>query len=81
MGLATRRKVTARGARGASRSIVIPCRLKAGQTATMAANRLMIVDPRGEISEDDLLQFLETFVEPEFWPWLKSKESHKHESG
>jgi len=81
MGLATRRKVTARGARGASKSIVIPSKLKTGQTATMAANRLMIVDPRGEISEDDLLQFLEKFVEPQFWPWLKSKESQRRESG
>lgn len=79
MGLATRRRVTPRGARGASRSIVIPSKLKTGQTATIAANRLMIVDPRGEISEDDLLQFLEKFVEPQFWPWLKSKEGQKPE--
>jgi hypothetical protein len=75
MGLATRRRVTARGAGGSSKSIVIPSKLKVGDTATIAANRLMIVDPRGEISEDDLLQFLEKFVEPQFWPWLKSKES------
>jgi hypothetical protein len=58
---------------------VIPSKLKAGQTATIAANRLMIVDPRGEISEDDLLQFLEKFVEPPFWPWLKSKEGQRLE--
>jgi len=80
MGLATRRRVTPRGAKGASKSIVIPSKLKAGQTATIAANRLMIVDPRGEISEDDLLQFLEKFVEPQFWPWLKSKEGQRLES-
>ena len=77
MGLATRRKVTARGAKGASKSIVIPSKLKAGQTATIAANRLMIVDPRGEISEDDLLHFLEKFVEPDFWNWIRTKESEK----
>jgi len=81
MGLATRRRVTPRGAKGASKSIVIPSKLKAGQTATIAASRLMIVDPRGEISEDDLLQFLEKFVEPQFWPWLKSKEGQRLESG
>ena len=73
MGLATRRKVTRRGAHGASKSIVIPSKLKTGELATIAANRLMIVDPRGEISENDLLDFLEQYVEPNFWPWLKQK--------
>lgn len=77
MGLATRRRITPRGARGTSKSIVIPSKLKAGQTATIAANRLMIVDPRGEIHEDDSLQFLEKFVEPNFWNWAKTKESEK----
>jgi hypothetical protein len=77
MGLATRRRVTRRGAKGTSKSIVIPSKLKSGEVATIAANRLMIVDPRGEISEDDLLQFLEKFVEPDFWSWLKAKEVEK----
>lgn len=75
MGLAARRRVTPRGAKGTSKSIVIPSKLKAGEIATIAANRLMIVDPRGEISEDDLLQFLEKFVEPNFWSWIKTKEA------
>jgi hypothetical protein len=75
MGLATRRRVTARGAKGASKSIVIPSKLKTGRIATIAANRLMIVDPRGEIHEDDLLQFLEKFVEPLFWSWITRKEA------
>jgi len=77
MGLATRRRVTPRGARGTSRSIVIPSKLKSGKVATIAANRLMIVDPRGEIHEDDLLQFLEKFVEPDFWSWVKTKDGEK----
>lgn len=74
MGLATRRKVTPRGTRGASKSIVIPSQLKTGEVATMAANRLIVLDPRGEISEDDLLEFLEQYIEPSFWPWLKEKQ-------
>ena len=74
MGLATKRKITPRGARKASKCIVIPSKLKAGEVATIAANRLMIIDPRGEIHENDLLEFLETHVEPNFWPWLKEKE-------
>lgn len=75
--MATRRRVTPRGAKGASKSIVIPSKLKTGPVATIAANRLMIVDPRGEINEDDLLQFLERFVEPDFWSWIKTKEAEK----
>jgi len=75
MGLATRRRVTPRGAQGASRSVVIPSKLKTGETATIAANRLMIIDPRGEINENDLLEFLETHIEPNFWPWLKQKKA------
>jgi len=58
-----------------SRVLVLPASIKMGEKSTLAANRLVIVDPRGEIDEDDLLQFLEEFVEPQFWPWLKSKES------
>lgn len=77
MGLATRRRVTPRGAKGASKSIVIPSQLKTGQTATIAANRLMIVDPRGEIHEDLLLRFLEEFVEAQFWSWFGGKEVKK----
>jgi hypothetical protein len=53
---------------------VIPSKLKVGKVATMAANRLIIVDPRGEIHENDLLEFLETYLEPNFWPWLKEKQ-------
>jgi len=73
LGLATRRRVTRRGARGASRSIVIPANLKTGKVATIAADRLMLVDPCGKISEDDLLEFLEQYIEPEFWKWLEQK--------
>jgi hypothetical protein len=73
MGIATKRKVTLRGTRGASKSVVIPANIKTGQVATIAANRLVLLDPRGEIPEDDLLQFLENFVEPQFWTWLTLK--------
>ena len=64
-----------------SRVLVLPASLKLGEKSTLAANRLVLVDHSGEIGEDDLLQFLERFVEPEFWPWLKSKESQRIESG
>lgn len=70
MGLKDRRSNVKRGY---STSLVIPAKLKVGKESTLAANRLMLVDPRGEIPEDDLLDFLEKYVEPEFWPWLAEK--------
>ena len=60
-----------------SRAIILPAAIEKGVTSTLAANRIMIVDPRGEISEEDLLEFLEQYVEPKFWPWLKKKQKEK----
>ncbi|MFQ5758619.1 MAG: hypothetical protein ACE5IF_02960 [Candidatus Bathyarchaeia archaeon] len=57
-----------------SRVLVLPASLKIGEESTLAANRLVLVDPRGEINEDDLLQFMENFVEPYFWSWIRNKE-------
>ena len=54
-----------------SRALVLPASLEKGKESTLAGNRLLLVDPRGVISEDDLLEFLEMFVEPAFWPWLE----------
>jgi len=62
-----------------SAALVLPAALKKGKNSTLAANRLILVDPRGEITEDDLLEFLETYIEPEFWPWLKMKQKKAQE--
>jgi len=70
MGIKDRRKVLKTGYY--SKAITIPAKLEIGKYATLAANRLIIIDPRGEISEDDLLDFLET-IEPIFWGWLKER--------
>ena len=65
-----------------SNAITIPSKMKTGDTATLAGNRLIIMDPRGEIHEDDLLEFLEEFIEPNFWPWVaKKKEAQSELSG
>jgi len=61
-----------------SRVLVIPASLKKGKESTLAANRLILVDPRAEISADDLLDFLETYIEPVFWPWFKEKRKKNH---
>jgi len=58
-----------------SKALVLPASLQIGKTSTLAANRLLIIDPRGEIKENDLLEFLENYVEPNFWPWLKQKKN------
>lgn len=56
-----------------SRVLVLPASLEKGRESTLAADRLILVDPRGEISEDDLLEFLETYVEPKFWIWMEKR--------
>lgn len=54
-----------------SRALVLPVSLVKGKESTLAGNRLLLVDPRGEINESDLLAFLEKVIEPAFWPWLE----------
>jgi len=58
-----------------TKAITLPSKLKIGKVATLAADRLILIDPRGEIPEDKLLEFLERFVEPNFWVWLESLRS------
>jgi hypothetical protein len=61
-----------------SLALVLPATIEKGQQSTLAANRLVLLDPRGEINEKDLLEFLETFVEPNFWPWYTKKNQQKN---
>lgn len=46
-----------------------------GVESTIAANRLFLADPRGEIPERDLLDFFENHVEPIFWDWWHKRQS------
>jgi hypothetical protein len=55
-----------------SNVLVIPASIEKGVESTLAANRLLLVDTRGEISESALLKFLEDCIEPRFWAWLKN---------
>lgn len=77
MGIKAKRKIYRRGFEKRSRTIVIPHGIKTGEVGTIAGNRLLLIDPRGVISEDDLLQFLEDHIEPEFWPWLAQLKGRK----
>jgi len=56
-----------------SRAVTIPTKLKTGEYATLAGDRLILMDPRGEISPDELLDFLEKFIEPNLWGWLQER--------
>jgi len=71
MGIAVRRKNQVIGK--SSRFMNIPSPLEAGSESTIAANRLILADPRGKVPESDLLEFLETQIEPAFWEWQKAK--------
>lgn len=72
MGIKTRRSNIKWGQY--STVIVLPAAIEKGRESTLAANRLIVVDPRAEISETDLLEFLEKCVEPKFWLWLEEKQ-------
>jgi len=60
-----------------SLALVLPATIEKGQQSTLAANRLLLLDPRGEINEKDLLEFLETYIEPNFWPWYQRKTNRR----
>lgn len=49
-----------------SRALVLPAAIEKGNESTLAANRLILVDPRGQISEED-------HIEPHFWFWYHKK--------
>ncbi len=62
---------------GGSKAVTYPSDITVGEEATLAGNRLLLIDPRGEIDEADLEEFLEKHVEPIFWKWWKQKEAAK----
>jgi len=70
MGIATKRKNIDQGG---STLVSIPAALQKGRITTMAADRIILADPRGVIHEKELLEFLEKYVEPKLWDWLAEK--------
>lgn len=72
MGLSTRRKNQKAGR--TSNVMIIPAGLEVGEESSIAANRLILADPRGEIDEKKLLKFLEKNLEPDFWEWYSQKQ-------
>ena len=66
---------------GSSEGITLPPSLAKGPECTLAGNRLLLMDPRGEVSEDELLAFMEEFVEPHLWSWLQGVRDRAAERG
>jgi hypothetical protein len=60
--IARRQKIISTGP--SSHAIIIPAPLLIGKEATLAVSRLMLVDLRGEISEQKLGKLLEDVLEP-----------------
>ena len=56
---------------GDSKCVTIPSTLQTGEKCTLAASRLIIIDPRGEIPPEKLEEFLEKVVDPIFWKWYQ----------
>ena len=52
---------------GDSVGITYPYLASIGKFSTLAGNRLFLIDPRGEITEEELLEFMETEIEPRFY--------------
>jgi hypothetical protein len=73
MGLTDRRKIHKEGR--FSKSVILPAGLRTGEYATLAADRLVLIDPRGEIPPDVLLDLMEKHLEPIIWSGLTNKDS------
>jgi hypothetical protein len=56
-----------------SRFLNIPMPVLAGEESTIVAGRIIVADPRGEIPESELQEFMEEFVEPVFWVWMQKR--------
>ncbi len=71
LGFAVRRK-NRRGGKS-SNFLNIPKPVKSGRESTIAValDHLILADPLGEIPEQDLLKFMESYVEPAFMEWRR----------
>ena len=65
-----------------TRMIRIPKGIQSGREASIVGNRVLLIDPRGEIDTESLLDFFEECVEPAFWNWFvkwKDREKQRKE--
>ena len=57
-----------------SKAMILPAFLEIGRESSIAGNRLILSDPRGEISEEMLLEFYEKHVEPILWQYFRQQQ-------
>lgn len=62
---------------GGSKAITLPGGMQIGEESTMAGDRLLILDPLGEIPEDALGEFLIEHIEPSFWSWWQARKERQ----
>ena len=60
---------------GGSKAVTYPSDVTVGEEATLAGNRLLLIDPLGEINENELAEFVETYVDPALVKWWQQKEA------
>jgi len=62
-----------------SQALIPPGRLEIGEKSTIATDRLILVDQQTEIGEDDILDFLEKFIESSFRKWVRRQQLNRSE--
>jgi len=60
--------------------MTIPAGIVVGEESTIAAGRLLLIDPKGEIDEKELLAFYEEMIEPTFFSWLEARKTKQKEA-
>jgi len=83
MGMTTKRKVLIQkdsDGRIKSKALSIPTELETGQYHTMAANALILSDPTGTLSKEELAELLEA-IESIYWQKKIQKETNNADQG
>ena len=62
-----------------TRLVRLPKGIKVEKDISIAGGRLLLMDPRGEIDENELREFFEQEVEPRYWAWITAKRKVKAE--
>ncbi|MDP2729829.1 MAG: hypothetical protein Q8O55_05050 [Dehalococcoidales bacterium] len=60
---------------GKSKAVTLPKKCRIGESVTMACGGgLALVDPSGEIPEEDLMRFFILYLEPAFQEWWRREQ-------
>ena len=65
---------------GGSKALTYPSDVVVGDEASVAGNRLLLIDPRGEIDENDIRENNGCWGEGPFWKWWRQKEAVRRAS-